>query len=98
MASLPGVAAIRAADGALRDRRFTEHLAEVEAALARVQVGAGEIRIPVDLLPNGGSSVGSGCSAGGRRHRSHGTGMASRGSRPGAEPPRLGEEAAERAA
>jgi hypothetical protein len=52
LAALPGIAGIRAADGALHDRRFTRHLSEVEATLARVRLNAGErIRISADSLP-----------------------------------------------
>jgi hypothetical protein len=52
LAALPGVAAVRAADGALHDRRFTRHLTEVEAALERVRLNAGErTRVAVESLP-----------------------------------------------
>ena len=52
LAGLPGVAGIRVADGHLHDRRFTRHLPEVEALLARAPIESGSrMRLPLDSLP-----------------------------------------------
>jgi hypothetical protein len=52
LAGLPGIAGVRAADGALHDRRFARHLAELEAVVARAPLGgATRARLPVDSLP-----------------------------------------------
>jgi hypothetical protein len=52
LAGLPGIAGMRAADGALHDRQFARHLPEMAALVARVPLGArGRARLPVDSLP-----------------------------------------------
>ena len=50
--ALPGIAGIRAADGALHDRQFTHFLPQVEALISRTPLDAGQrVRIPADSLP-----------------------------------------------
>jgi len=52
LAGLPGIPGMRAADGALHDRRFARHLGEMEALVARAPFGSGNrVRLPVDSLP-----------------------------------------------
>ena len=52
LAGLPGVAGMRAVDGALHDRRFARHFAEMEALVARAPLaGDTRARLPVDSLP-----------------------------------------------
>jgi hypothetical protein len=52
LAALPGIPVMRAADGALHDRRFAHFLPQVQEVISRMPLAAGQrIRIPSDSLP-----------------------------------------------